>query len=67
MRCSQLNVRKTVLSVAGMNERGFYNSNLLGGNRASDDARGRRSDRRGRQTKFGRQRLAHLARWEEIT
>ena len=47
---ASLNVRRTVLSVAGINERGFYNSNLLLVETERAMMRGRRgSDRCGRQ------------------
>ena len=47
---ARLNVRRTVLSVAGINERGFFNSNLLLVETERAMMRGgRRSDRRGRQ------------------
>jgi DeoR/GlpR family transcriptional regulator of sugar metabolism len=59
---AQLNVRRTVLSVAGLNERGFYNSNLLlvETERAMMHAAEEVivvAD----STKFGHQSLAHLA------
>ena len=47
---ARLNVRRTILSVAGINERGFFNSNLLlVETERAMMRRGRRSDRRGRQ------------------
>ncbi|HTQ37736.1 MAG TPA: DeoR/GlpR family DNA-binding transcription regulator [Pirellulales bacterium] len=58
---AQLNVRKTVLSVAGVNERGFYNSNLL--LVETERAMMHAADRVivvADSTKFGRQSLAHL-------
>ncbi len=58
---AQLNVRKTVLSVAGINERGFYNSNLL--LVETERAMMRAADQVivvADSTKFGRQSLAHL-------
>jgi len=59
---ARLNVRKTVLSVAAINERGFYNSNLLlvETERAMMEAAEEVivvAD----STKFGHQSLAHLA------
>jgi DeoR/GlpR family transcriptional regulator of sugar metabolism len=63
---SHLNVQKTVLSVAGINDRGFYNSNLLlveterGMMRAADEVIVVADS-----TKFGRQSLAHLAPLED--
>jgi DeoR/GlpR family transcriptional regulator of sugar metabolism len=59
---SHLNVRKTVLSVAGINERGFYNSNLL--LVETERAMMRAADEVivvADSTKFGRQSLAHLS------
>ena len=59
---SHLNVRKTVLSVAGINERGFYNSNLL--LVETERAMMRAADEVivvADSTKFGRRSLAHLA------
>lgn len=58
---AHLNVRKTVLSVAGINERGYFNSNLLlvETERAMMNAADQVivvAD----STKFGRQSLAHL-------
>jgi DeoR family transcriptional regulator, fructose operon transcriptional repressor len=58
---AQLTVRKTVLSVAGANERGFYNSNLL--LVETERAMMHAADRVivvADSTKFGRQSLAHL-------
>lgn len=62
----RLNVRRTVLSVAGINDRGFYNSNLLlvETERAMMQAAEEVivvAD----STKFGHQSLAHLAPLEE--
>jgi DeoR family transcriptional regulator, fructose operon transcriptional repressor len=59
---ARLNVRKTILSVAAINERGFYNSNLLlvETERAMMHAAEEVivvAD----STKFGHQSLAHLA------
>jgi DeoR/GlpR family transcriptional regulator of sugar metabolism len=59
---THLNVRKTVLSVAGINERGFYNSNLL--LVETERAMMQAADEVivvADSTKFGRQSLAHLA------
>ena len=61
---SHLNVRKTVLSVAGINDRGFYNSNLL--LVETERAMMRAADEVivvADSTKFGRQSLAHCRRW----
>jgi DeoR/GlpR family transcriptional regulator of sugar metabolism len=61
-----LNVRKTVLSVAGINERGFYNSNLL--LVETERAMMRAADEVivvADSTKFGRTSLAHLAPLED--
>jgi DeoR/GlpR family transcriptional regulator of sugar metabolism len=58
---AQLNVQKTVLSVAGVNERGFYNSNLL--LVETERAMMHAADEVivvADSTKFGRQSLAHL-------
>src|SRR5215475_16222604 len=58
---AQLNVRKTVLSVAGVNERGFYNSNLM--LVETERAMMHAADQVivvADSTKFGRQSLAHL-------
>jgi DeoR/GlpR family transcriptional regulator of sugar metabolism len=59
---ARLNVRKTVLSVAAINERGFYNSNLL----LVETERGMMQAAEevivvADSTKFGHQSLAHLA------
>src|SRR5580698_7985895 len=64
---AHLNVRKTVLSVAGLNERGFYNSNLL-------LVETERAMMKAAEevivvvdsTKFGHQSLAHLAPLEAV-
>lgn len=63
----RLNVRKTVLSVAGINDRGFFNSNLLlvETERAMMQAAEEVivvAD----STKFGHQSLAHLCPWNEV-
>ncbi|MCC7086895.1 MAG: DeoR/GlpR transcriptional regulator [Pirellulales bacterium] len=58
---AQLNVRKTILSVAGVNERGFYNSNML--LVETERAMMHAADQVivvADSTKFGRQSLAHL-------
>ena len=58
---AQLNVRRTVLSVAGINERGFYNSNLL--LVETERAMMQAADEVivvADSTKFGHQSLAHL-------
>lgn len=58
---AQLNVQKTILSVAGVNERGFYNSNLL--LVETERAMMHAADQVivvADSTKFGRQSLAHL-------
>ena len=59
---ARLNVRKTVLSVAAINERGFFNSNLLlvETERAMMEA-GEEVIVVADSTKFGHQSLAHLA------
>ena len=64
---ASLSVRRTVLSVAGINDRGFYNSNLLlvETERAMLDASEEVivvAD----STKFGHQSLAHLCSLERI-
>jgi len=64
---ARLNVRRTVLSVAGLNERGFFNSNLLLVEterlmmRAAEETIVVADS-----TKFGHQSLAHLARLEDV-
>ena len=65
---ARLNVRRTVLSVAGINDRGFYNSNLLlvETERAMMRA-GEEVIVVADSTKFGHQSLAHLASLEEAT
>jgi DeoR family transcriptional regulator, fructose operon transcriptional repressor len=58
---AQLNVQKTVLSVAGVNERGFYNSNML--LVETERAMMHAADQVivvADSTKFGKQSLAHL-------
>lgn len=64
---ASLNVRRTVLSVAGINDRGFYNSNLLlvETERAMLEATEEAivvAD----STKFGHQSLAHLCPLERV-
>lgn len=59
---AKLNVRRTVLSVAGINERGYYNSNLL--LVETEQAMMRAAEEVivvADSTKFGHQSLAHLA------
>jgi len=64
---ARLNVRKTILSVAGINERGCYNSNLLlveterAMMRAAEEVLVVADS-----TKFGHQSLAHLCNLESI-
>jgi DeoR/GlpR family transcriptional regulator of sugar metabolism len=64
---ASLNVRRTILSVAGVNERGFFNSNLLLVEtervmmRAADEVIVVADS-----TKFGRQSLAHLCALGEV-
>jgi DeoR/GlpR family transcriptional regulator of sugar metabolism len=63
---SRLSVRRTVLSVAGLNERGFYNSNLL--LVETERAMMRAAEEVivvADSTKFGHQSLAHLAALDE--
>jgi DeoR family fructose operon transcriptional repressor len=64
---ARLNVRRTVLSVAGLNERGFFNSNLLlvETERAMMRA-GEEVIVVADSTKFGHQSLAHLAALEDV-
>jgi DeoR/GlpR family transcriptional regulator of sugar metabolism len=62
-----LNVRRTILSVAGINERGFFNSNLL--LVETERAMMRAADEVivvADSTKFGRQSLAHLCALNEV-
>ncbi len=59
---TRLSVRRTVLSVAGLNERGFYNSNLL--LVETERAMMRAAEETivvADSSKFGHQSLAHLA------
>ena len=64
---SELNVRRAVLSVAGINDRGYYNSNLL--LVETERAMMRAADEVivvADSTKFGRTSLAHLCELGEI-
>lgn len=64
---AELNVRKTVLSVAGINDRGFFNSNLL--LVETERAMMRAAEQVivvADSTKFGHHSLAHLCRLEEV-
>ena len=64
---THLAVRRTVLSVAGLNERGFYNSNLL--LVETERAMMRAAEEMivvADSTKFGHQSLAHLAALGEV-
>ena len=64
---ARLNVRKTILSVAGINERGCYNSNLL--LVETEQAMMRAAEEVivvADSTKFGHQSLAHLCPLESI-
>jgi DeoR/GlpR family transcriptional regulator of sugar metabolism len=64
---SRLNVQRTVLSVSGINERGFFNNNLLlveterAMMHAADEVTVVADS-----TKFGRQSLAHLCGLDDI-
>lgn len=63
----RLNVRRTILSVSGVNERGFFNSNLL--LVETEQAMMRAADEVivvADSTKFGRQSLAHLCALADI-
>jgi DeoR family transcriptional regulator, fructose operon transcriptional repressor len=63
----ELNVRRAVLSVAGINERGYYNSNLL--LVETERAMMQAADEVivvADSTKFGRRSLAHLCELGEI-
>jgi DeoR family fructose operon transcriptional repressor len=63
----RLNVRRTILSVSGINERGFFNNNLL--LVETERAMMHAADEVivvADSTKFGRQSLAHLCALEEI-
>ncbi len=65
---ARLNVRKTVLSVAAINERGFYNSNVL--LVETERAMMRAADEIivvADSTKFGHKSLAHLCALDEVT
>jgi DeoR/GlpR family transcriptional regulator of sugar metabolism len=64
---ARVNVRKTVLSVAGINERGYFNSNLL----LVETERAMMAAAEevivvADSTKFGRQSLAHLAALDAV-
>lgn len=64
---ASLNVRRTVLSVAGINERGFYNSNLL--LVETEQAMLEASEEVivvADSTKFGHQSLAHLCSLDRV-
>jgi DeoR family transcriptional regulator, fructose operon transcriptional repressor len=64
---ASLNVRRTILSVSGVNERGFFNNNLL--LVETERAMMRAADEVivvADSTKFGRQSLAHLCALAEI-
>jgi DeoR family fructose operon transcriptional repressor len=63
----RLNVRRTILSVSGVNDRGFFNSNLL--LVETERAMMRAADEVivvADSTKFGRQSLSHLCALSEI-
>ncbi len=65
---SSLNVQKAVLSIAGANERGFYNSNLL--LVETERAMMKAADQTivvADSSKFGRSSLARLASLDEVT
>ena len=64
---AELNVQRTILSVSGVNERGFFNNNLL--LVETERAMMRAADEVivvADSTKFGRQSLAHLCGLEEV-
>ncbi len=64
---ARLNVRRTILSVAGINERGYYNSNLL--LVETEQAMMRAAEEVivvADSTKFGHQSLAHLTSLDEV-
>lgn len=64
---ARLNVRRTILSVSGINERGFFNNNLL--LVETEQAMMRAADEVivvADSTKFGRQSLAHLCALGDI-
>ncbi|HEV3005433.1 MAG TPA: DeoR/GlpR family DNA-binding transcription regulator [Pirellulales bacterium] len=64
---ARVNVRKTVLSVAGINERGYFNSNLLlVETERAMMAAAEETIVVADSTKFGRQSLAHLAALDAI-
>jgi DeoR family transcriptional regulator, fructose operon transcriptional repressor len=63
----RLNVRRTILSVSGVNDRGFYNSNLL--LVETEQAMMRAADEVivvADSTKFGRQSLTHLCALADV-
>jgi DeoR/GlpR family transcriptional regulator of sugar metabolism len=63
----RLNVRRTILSVSGINERGFFNNNLL--LVETERAMMRAADEVivvADSTKFGRQSLAHLCTLDQV-
>ena len=65
---ASLSVRRTVLSVAGINERGFYNSNVL--LVETEQAMLKAADEVivvADSSKFGHQSLAHLCPWDAVT
>jgi len=62
-----INVQKAFLSVAGVNERGFYNSNML--LVETERCMMRAADRTiivADSTKFGRSSLARMCAWEQV-
>jgi DeoR/GlpR family transcriptional regulator of sugar metabolism len=62
-----INVQKAFLSVAGVNERGFYNSNML--LVETERCMMRAADRTiivADSTKFGRSSLARMCEWEQV-
>lgn len=64
---ARVNVRKTVLSVAGINERGYFNSNLLlVETERAMMAAAEETIVVADSTKFGRQSLAHLAALDAV-
>jgi DeoR family transcriptional regulator, fructose operon transcriptional repressor len=65
---ASLSVRRTVLSVAGINERGFYNSNVL--LVETEQAMLKAADEVivvADSSKFGHQSLAHLCPWDAVS
>jgi DeoR/GlpR family transcriptional regulator of sugar metabolism len=62
-----INVQKAFLSVAGINEKGFYNSNML--LVETERCMMRASDRTiivADSTKFGRSSLARMCQWGQV-